>query len=138
MVDPRSVRIRCSDNLILTGVCAYRVLSESRTDGGVVTSPPVLATQLYEVADMVDIIVSRPRSASARMNPEANAQRVAEIAHALAYRQRHQIAHSSHTVRRLLLAVSVLVGRRVTFEDGSTPPGYLMPQTVTAPKRELK
>ena len=51
------------------------------------------------------------------MTPEAKAQRVAEIAHALARRQRYHVSHSGHTVRRLLLAVGALLGKPVTFAD---------------------
>lgn len=71
------------------------------------------------------------------LDPDKAAALVAEIAAHLAYRQRHNIAHSGHTVRRLLLAVGALVGKPVTFADGTTPPGYIEPQTVPAPKREL-
>jgi hypothetical protein len=51
------------------------------------------------------------------MTPEAKAERVAEIARLLAYRQRNRIAHSGHTVHRLLDAISSLLGRRVTVGE---------------------
>jgi hypothetical protein len=63
------------------------------------------------------------------MTPEAAAERVAEIARVYAYRRKHNIAHTGHTVRRLLLAVGALLGKPVTFAEGSTSP-------VPAPKRE--
>ncbi len=51
------------------------------------------------------------------MTPEAKAKRVAEIARVYAFRQRHHIAHTGHTVHRLLDAVSDLIGRHVTAEE---------------------
>src|SRR5262245_58958434 len=42
---------------------------------------------------------------------EAKADRVAEIARVYAYRRRHKIAHTGHTVHRLEAAVSALLDR---------------------------
>lgn len=52
------------------------------------------------------------------MTPEAKAEKIAAIAHALARRQRCHVSHSGHTVRRVLLAVGALLGKPVTFADG--------------------
>lgn len=53
------------------------------------------------------------------MNPyQLRAQRVAEIATAYAYRRAHHIAHTGHTVQRLLDAVSALLGERVVIDEG--------------------
>lgn len=58
-----------------------------------------------------------------RVNHDKAAALVAEIAHAFAYRRKHHIAHTGHTVNRLLAAVSVLLERPVTFaDDPKTPP----------------
>ena len=65
------------------------------------------------------------------MTPEAAAERVAEIARVYAYRRKHHIAHTGHTVHRLLRAVGALLGKPVTFVEDSTP-------SVPIPKRELK
>lgn len=55
------------------------------------------------------------------MTHQERAERVAEIALAYGYRQQHHIAHTGHTVRRLLEAVSDLIGRRVTVEKPPNP-----------------
>lgn len=47
------------------------------------------------------------------MNSEQKAEQIAEIARAYAYRMKHGISHSGHTKRRLLQAVSELLGQRV-------------------------
>jgi len=47
------------------------------------------------------------------MNPEEKAEVVAKIAKEVGYRKRHQIGHTGHTVRRLLEAVSDLLGAEV-------------------------
>ena len=51
------------------------------------------------------------------MTPEDKAERVIEIARAYAYRRRHHISHTGHTVRRLLEAVSKLIERPVAISD---------------------
>jgi hypothetical protein len=51
------------------------------------------------------------------MTPEARAERLIQIARAYAHRNRRGIPHTCHTVRRLLEAVSALLGRRVGFLD---------------------
>jgi hypothetical protein len=51
------------------------------------------------------------------MTPEERAERVAEIARVYACRRKHRIPNTRHTVRRLLEAVSDLIGRRVTAEE---------------------
>jgi hypothetical protein len=61
------------------------------------------------------------------------AAKVAEIAGQYAYRRARHIDHTAHTVRRLLLAVSALLERKVTFSDGTTPPGYILPQPEKEP-----
>lgn len=48
------------------------------------------------------------------MKPE---ERLAEIARHYAYRRRHHIAHTGHTVHRLLDAVSTLLGQRVAIVE---------------------
>jgi len=47
------------------------------------------------------------------VTPEAKADLVATIARTFAYRQRHHIEHTGHTARRLMEAVSDLLGKRV-------------------------
>lgn len=56
------------------------------------------------------------------MKPEDYAKRVAEIAHVYAYRRRHHIPHTGHTVHRLLDAVSALLGQKVTLDDSQRVP----------------
>lgn len=43
------------------------------------------------------------------------ADKVCKLARVYAHRQEHHINHTGHTVRRLLEAVSALLGRRVTI-----------------------
>lgn len=56
------------------------------------------------------------------MDPAAQAEKVAEIARHYAYRRRHHIDHTGHTVHRLLDALSTLLGTRVTLESHRVPP----------------
>lgn len=49
--------------------------------------------------------------------PEVKADKVAEIARQFAYRRRYQIPHTGHTVRRLLEAVSDLLGQPVVLQS---------------------
>ena len=51
------------------------------------------------------------------MSPEARAAVVAEIAEHYAHRQRYGVAHTGHTVNRLLAAVSALIGKPVVLAD---------------------
>lgn len=44
---------------------------------------------------------------------DRHAEQVAAIARQYAYRRRHNIEHTGHTVHRLLEAVSALLGERV-------------------------
>jgi hypothetical protein len=51
-------------------------------------------------------------------NPHSKrAETVAKIARAYAYRRRHHVAHTGHTVHRLLDAVSALLGKPVKIAD---------------------
>ncbi len=56
------------------------------------------------------------------MTPEDKAERVAAIARTYAHRRRHNVGHTAHTVRRLLEAVSALLGKPVTIADSRAQP----------------
>jgi hypothetical protein len=56
-------------------------------------------------------------------NPHSQrAETVAEIARTYAYRRQHHVGHTGHTVRRLLQAVSALLGKPVTLADSTAAP----------------
>ncbi len=46
------------------------------------------------------------------------AEAVAEIARVYAFRRQHSVAHTGHTVHRLLDAVSALLGKPVVIAEG--------------------
>ena len=55
------------------------------------------------------------------MTLDEKAERVAAIARQYAFRERNGIAHSGHTVTRLLQAVGELIGHRITSERIQRP-----------------
>lgn len=67
------------------------------------------------------------------MKPEDYAKKVADIAHVYAYRRRHHIAHTGHTVHRLLDAVSALLGQKVTLDDSQRIPPTTQSRPGTDP-----